>query len=707
MDIIGTDDNNTVREDEKLMELARTRFKMSSEGFRQIYADYVEDNQFLAGEQWDQGIKAARQSQNRPCLTVNRLPQSVRIITNDLRENRPGMLVSPTDDDTADTADVLQGLIRHIEDDSNAEVAYDTGAICAVKGGIGFLRVITEYSDSMSFDQDIKIKRIRNPLTVFPDPRCQEPDYSDAEFYFITDDMLYDEYQEMYPTSDAAIGDGFDTLKTTAPDWYTDDVIRVAEYFYIERERKKIVQISMGDDKFVVFEDVLEKYKSGPRKGDFKLMKGQHVTGRRETWIKKVKWAKINGIEVLESTEWPIDIIPIIPVLGDEIDINGKITLESAIRHAKDPQRLYNIWNSAEAEMIGLAPRAPWVAPAGAFEGFEDKWDTANTRSYSYLEYNPTDVDGRPLPPPMRNVYEPATQAIGQAKAASGEDIKVTMGIPDAGLGMPGNETSGLAIAKRQTQSQLGFSHFADNQKRAMKLLGRIVLALIPVTYDTKRTLRIISESGVTSTVKVNQPLTDQNGQQIKDANGAAMIHDLTTMKYGVTVASGPSYQTKRQEAANTTQDLIQSFPAIMPVAGDILVRSLDIPYASEIADRLRPADPNTDVATLQGQVQQQQQLIQALTAHLNESNTKLEAKVYDIQSDERKNQNDNLTKLATTAMMVGSQEAKHLLSEELGHIQHDKDMQSQQTISAAETAADLQKASMAAAQPPAPGGSQ
>ncbi len=646
------------RENEQdFLKLARQRFDLAAEAEAELRKDALDDLKFRAGEQWPDDVKRGRELDKRPCLTINRIPQFIRQVTNDQRQNRPAIQVNPVDDkgDT-DTAEVLQGLIRHIEYDSNADVAYDTAFDAAATHGRGYFRVVTDYCNPMSFEQDIKIKRIRNPFTVYMDPTCQEPDYSDAGWGFVVEDLAEDEYKDLYPGSEMASLNDWQSIGDKAPGWVTKGSCRIAEYFYKSFKEVTLVLLS---DKTVVPKDKLPE-----------LPEGVQIVAERKSQLPIIKWAKINAVETLDETDWPGMWIPIVPVLGDELDVDGKVILEGIVRHAKDPQRMYNYWASAETETIALAPRAPFIGAEGQFEGNENTWKQANTRNLAYLEYKPKALNGTPLPPPARNVYEPPVQAITQARMQSADDLKATTGIYDAALGARSNENSGVAIQRRNMQSQTSNFHYIDNLTRAIRHLGRILIDLIPKVYDTPRVVRIIGEDGDQKTVAVNQ-LFEMNGEQ--------KTYDFGVGKYDVTVQAGPSFATKRQEAVQSMLQLTQSYPKVAEVASDLMVKNMDWPGAKEIAERLKktlppnlqePEDGKPQMPPqLQAQIQQMQQMIEQLTTSLNAAQDQLEGKEMELESKERIAFAQMHVDLMKTMATIDSKEALSAFQGELAHI--------------------------------------
>jgi len=581
------------------------------------------DVEFYVSDQWDDSIKNNRISGQRPCLTINRLPQFTRQITNSLRQNMPSVRTVPVGDSDKDVAKIFDGMMRHIQEASQAGIAYSTANNSQVISGLGYFRVVTDYCNNKNFDKEIKIKRIKNPLAVYVDPTAVEPDYSDAQYMFLTEDVTHDEFKRLYPnkqvlSSDALTGKG-DELRA----WMTEDKnsIRVAEYFSIEEGNKKTIY-QLEDGSIV---DILPE--------------GVKAVHKREIKETKVVWRKITATEVLEEIPWDGKYIPIIPVIGEDIDVDGKRVIKGMVRDAQDPQRMYNYWASAETEMIALAPRAPFVGANGQFEGFKSIWETANTQNYAYLPYNPVGTGGVYLPPPRRETAEPPVQAMAQAMAQAADDLKAVTGIYDAGLGARSNETSGKAINARKMQGEVTNFHYADNFSHSLLHLGRILIDLIPKIYDTARVVRVLGEDGTSEYKKINQP----SGE--KTLEGIEKFYDITAGEYDVVVETGPSYKTKRQEDAELMAQLAQGSPEIMKVAGDIIVRNMDLPGAQELSERLKktlPAelqdvDPGKEIPIkVKQQLDQYGQLIEQLTQELNKLQDEKETKVLELESKER-----------------------------------------------------------------------
>ena len=560
--------------------------------------DEIDDLKFYAGSpdnhwQWPADVLATRgavQGQTinaRPTLTINKLPQHVRQVTNDQRQNRPSAKVIPVDDDAdVEIADIFNGMIRHIEYISDADVAYDTACENQVAYGEGYMRLLTEYCDDDTFEQDIKIGRVRNSFSVYMDPTIQDPTGADAKWCFVTEDLTKAEYTRLYPdaapiTTLQSLGVGDQSISN----WLNEDTIRIADYYYIDYDRATLNQYPGNQTAF----------NGTPEDKMLRAHFGKPVKSR-ESDRPKVKYCKINGYEILAENDWAGKWIPVIRIVGNEFEVDGRLYVSGLVRNAKDAQRMYNYWVSQEAEMLALAPKAPFIGYGGQFEGYEDKWKTANTQNWPYLEVNPdvTDGQGAVLPLPQRAQPPMASSGLLQAKAGAAEDIKSTTGQYNASLGMGSNERSGKAILARQREGDVGTYHYGDNLARGVRHIARQLIDLIPKIYDTQRVARIIGEDGETKMVKIN-PDQPQPVNKIVDQQGVVIekIYNPGVGKYDVVATTGPGYATKRQEALEAMAQLLQGNPQLWQVAGDLFVKNMDWPGAQEMSKRFaKTIDP-------------------------------------------------------------------------------------------------------------------
>ena len=608
-----------------VLDTMRARFTQALSAYSDTREDELDDLRFMAGSpdnqwQWPADVLATRGSVQgqtinaRPCLTINKLPQHVRQVTNEQRQNRPAGKVIPADD-RADVkvAEIFDGMIKHIEYISDADVAYDTACDNQVTFGEGYIRLLTEYCRDDSFDQDIKIGRIRNSFSVYMDPAIQDPCGADAEWCFITEDIVKDEYERQFPNAQPissimsrGVGDA------NLGQWLQEDTIRIAEYFYYEHKTSTL-HLYPGN---------VTAFKGTQQDRALALQFGKPVR-TREVDRKQVKWIKTNGYEILEERDWAGKHIPVVRVIGNEFEVDGQVYISGLVRNSKDAQRMYNYWTSQEAEMLALAPKAPFIGYGGQFEGYELQWKTANTNNWPYLEVNPdvTDGAGSVLPLPQRAAPPLAQTGLIQAKLGAADDIKGTTGQYDASLGMQGNERSGKAILAREKQGDTGTYHYVDNLGRAIRHVTRQLIDLIPKIYDTERVARIIGVDNEVGMVKIN-PMQPEPVREIRDQMGNVIekIYNPTVGQYDVMVTTGPSYMTKRQEALEGMATILQTNPDLWAVAGDLFIKNMDWPGAQEMAARFRKIiDPKVladDDKTPELQMAEQQ--IDALTQELN-----------------------------------------------------------------------------------------
>lgn len=551
-----------------ILKEARARFKLAVEAERENRAAALDDLRFIAGEQWDDAAKKARGQ--RPCLTINRMPSFVRQVVNEQRKTRPAIDVIPADGQAAKaTADVIQGLVRHIERTSRSQVAYDNAFEYAVSCGFGHFRVTTKYCDDESMDQEIAIERIENPFTVYRDPLSREPDHSDDRFTFVSEMVDPETFEDKYGFRPAK----FDEFSTGdgAPEWWEGDDVRVAEYWRVTEEEYELHQLRGGD-----------KIEGKLTKDQRKQLEtiGDPVIRSRKVSRRKVEQYLLTYDRVIKVSEWAGKYIPVLTVVGGELNINGARRLTSLVRDAKEPARIYNYWTSAETEIVALQPKAPWIAPEGSFQGHENEWARANTENLAYLEYVP-----QPGGAPQRQFFPGVPQGIREGRMAAAEDIKAVTGLFDASLGARSNETSGVAIRERRAEGDTATFHYIDNMSRAIEQCGRVIIDLIPHVYDTPRAVRICGPDNQEQVVAINQLFIDpRTAQEVQ--------YDLTAGRYDVAVKVGPSFESKRQEMTQAMMELGAAQPQLLQVAGDLILKNMDWPDSEKIAERLKKMLP-------------------------------------------------------------------------------------------------------------------
>lgn len=527
--------------------------------------------------QWEDRALTDRQLQGRPTLTINKLPQHVRQVTNDIRQNRPAIKYRPADSKAdVKVADILMGIARHIESNSDADVAYDACAEPQVQHGTGYIRVLADYVSEDSFDQDIFIRPVEDPFKVTDDPDAMDPAGADRKWLFIEESITEDEFKRQYPDAEQIDWD-FDTKDG----WFSSDKkVRLAEYFEVCYRNKNLILWDNGSTSF-----------EGEDPPPGALGPALDANGKpktRKTQERYVMWRKMNGKETLEEKEFPSKHIPFARAMGNHAVIDGKLYVWGLVRPAKDSQRAYNVGQSAIYERVMMAPKAPWTVPGDAVEGYEKHWQNANVGNPSFLPWNHKDDEGNPIPAPQRNMPASVEPGLMQVVQSAADDIKSETGQYDASLGAKSNETSGKAIMARQREGDIATFHYVDNLSKAIRHIGRIILDMIPRIYDTRRVARILGEDGSPSNVTLDPSLTVPREEMRRDDGEIEQIFNPSVGTYDVYTTTGPSFTSRRQEAAEAMTQMTSANPELWNVIGDKLVSAMDWPDAEEMGERLR-----------------------------------------------------------------------------------------------------------------------
>jgi len=558
-------------------------FQAGSTGWEDIYKEGLEDLHFVKGNQWPEEIKSQRLEQGRPILTINKLWKFTKNVIGDQKQNRPQIKVLPSDS-KADitTAQILNDIIRHIEYKSEAPMIYDTGFNQCLTSSIGFWRVISKYEDGLTFDQCLRIELIPNQFSVLFDPKAKDPMLTDARYCFISTWMSRDEFEDKYPKADTSSWPS-ESSQDLHAGWWEDDKVRVAEKYYFVPRKVKIAQLNTGE--IIEINDETREYLL---EQGFTIEK-ERTAEKRELW-----WCKMNGHEVIDGPyKQPGKYIPVVPVLGDMLDVEGKRTIFSLIRHAKDPQRMYNYHASTATETVGLQPKAPWIVTADQIQGYEKYWREAGKGIKPFLPYN--FIPGQPTPTRVSPPTVP-TGAFAETEKAD-RQIYETIGMTPPSLGEPSNERSGKALAMRQRSADKSVYSFFDNHSRAIAHTGKILVDLIPHYYDTERIIKIQGDDGQLKQLVINQ--TTFNPDTFEDE----IINSLEDAgEYDVVLVAGASYQTKRQEMADFMMQSLQYAPMYAPVILPEIMKNMDAPGAQELAEKMYKLMPPEMRAALTGQ---------------------------------------------------------------------------------------------------------
>lgn len=579
------------------------RFKLAEEVESQNRILAIEDLEFCDGQQWPDDLYNLRKVQRRPTLTINHTATLVRRVVNNMREQRPRIKVHPVGDGAQiDEARVANGLIRHIEEQSKASVAYDTGGESAVKIGWGYWRVVGEYIDEKSFEQELRIKPVRNALTGYIDPSSMLPDGSDMDWFIFTQRMKKTEFKRMYPKEDLDVwtqGAAGDNQRQ----WESKTEIRLAEYYRIKHTKDTLYKLSNGN---TIYASEYRKNK------DAFEMAQVMVVDKRDATRKQVQWFRVTGTKIVDSRDLPGQWIPVIRCEGNVLDLNGDVRRKGMIRDMKDPARMSNYWETAKTEKLALSSKAPWVMAEGQSDGHPE-WEDANQKPYSVLKYKVLlGLDGQPLqgvPPPIRQPAVEVEQGFAEASESAQKNLLAVAGMPhEPGQDAPGTVVSGVALRRRQAISDISHFQYYDNQTMAIAHTGRVLLDLIPYYYSEKRMQRIIGEDGVPQMVAINDTKETSPGvYEIKN--------NMTVGRYDVVMDTGPGYETKRQEAAEAMIDLMKTplGEVVVKTGADIALRNLDFPGSDDLADRAMPLNSEGLKKAVEGLPHQAKGIVTAL----------------------------------------------------------------------------------------------
>lgn len=587
--------------DRELLARIRDRLKLMQEADHHNRQEALVDMKFLhlPGEQWEPSVRAARG--NRPCYEFNKTRIKAKRVVNEMRANRPSGKVRATEDNDRETAKVIEGIGRNILSVCDFDTTADYAGEYQVGAGLGAWRIITEYGED-SFDQDILVKPIANPFNLYWDPASVDPLHRDAADWCLLDRMTKDAYESKYGKKARKVDFESEVEFEDEQEWFSESGgVRIAEYHYLEPYEKKLLQLSDGR----VLDAASPEGKLALA-GEMKSADGQPIVVRKERTApcNRVMTCIASGDAILEGpTELKGKYHRFIAVHGEFIIIDGKVYWKGITRHAKDPQRAYNVASTSVTETIASSPLSHyWVTEAQA-KGNTAQWKRAIAQNLPFLQYT---FDGKAPGPPARVGGVEVPVALVQEQQIRDQELKDVMGVYDASLGDRSNETSGRAISRRNEQGQIVNFNFPDNMAKAKQWTVTIINDMIPFYYDTERTVRVLGIDGAEDYVRINTAGTDpRSGEPI-------LANDLTRGKYDVTVTVGPSYATQRQEASEFFQAMAPQDPALMQTAADLVYKAADVPYAEEIAERRRLMLPPPIQAFLNQKKQQPPEVVQA-----------------------------------------------------------------------------------------------
>lgn len=720
----GTDDprkKSKPDQDAEVLALMRKRLRQCLDAEEHYRAEAIDDAKFRAGTwgdasyQWPAGIQQARKDAGRPCLTVNRMPAFIRQVTNAARAAHLAITVNPVDDQSdPKVAEVLQGIIRNVEVNSFADRAYAMASDKQAEQGRGYIRILKEWSDpDQGFKQRLKIKREKNPLAIYSDPAAQEMDASDADWQMKVTDIDRAAFRDITGQEPPPEG-SLDQLSGEGDmtgDWFPNGKVRWVEYFSREPrgDKKHLALLSTGKE--ITYPDEKQQ----------KALEGLGITIKMDRWVQKkvIVWRKCDAVTIHEETTWDSKAPPWIPVIGDELMIDGELDYRGVVRDSKSSGQIYNVQISALTESVGVGQKRPVVGLRGQFgpdnSAMRRAWESASTKQHAFLEIEPMDIDGKPAPRPEPMSFEQPIEGIVVAIRQTDQDYKSTAGFQDASLGERGPQESGKAILARQKQDELGSSHYLDNLRFALCAVGRQLVDLIRSTYDVPTILRINGKKDQARKVMVfsgarNDPRLPQyrpNGPDGKPVpfnlpDGVQEIYDLSLGEFDIEVSAGPTSGTKRQEAVEAMSALFERLPPEITVKFlDLYFEMMDFPMGQEMADRAKmmlppelqtenqderiPPQAQAELNQLKGQVKQLTGVAKQLKQQIDTEQPKYDAmmrmKHEEVQGKQAETQAEAQSRERINAATLASQERLQNMKQRASFIERQIELKAEKAL--------------------------
>jgi hypothetical protein len=619
-------------EDDRIVQEAKDRFKRCQDWETDFRRLYLLDTKFANadpynGWQWPDDLRKDREKNKRPALTINKTKQYVLMITNNCRQNKPSINIRPMGQEASyEAAQILEGLVRHIEYISSAQNIYDEATESQVEGGVGYWRIIQRYTDDDSFDQELMISPVRDALSVFIDCDTKQKDASDARYGFVFDDIPEKEFKKQYPDVDFDEVTGTGTGLGETDDWVRSDNIRVAEYYRILEKDDKLIHLEDEHGETAEF-----KLSAIPSKYRKKWEEAGENYKSRDIVNKQLEWYKIAGSKIIDSRKLKGRYVPLIRVVGIERIIEGRLERKGHVRTLTDPQRMYNYNSSAQVESAAMATKTKWIVPTDAISGNEVAWNNMNRDNAAYLTYKHKDEDGTDMPPPQRIDPAASTPAYLDGMKIAAAEMEMASGQVSQQQQNPAIERTPRAIDAREQKGETATYHFIDNLAIAIRHTGRVLLDLIPHIYDTERTIQILGKDGSQTRVQVSPDIDSAHQVQSERDEVTEVLFNPKVGKYEVESDVGPAYASQRQEAWNAFTQLMTADNQLMNIIGDLAFLSADFPNADKIAERIKrnirattpwllDDQPGPVIAKLNEQIQKQSEQIAELLQKLAEN---------------------------------------------------------------------------------------
>ena len=408
---------------EGLLEDYKKFQKRSHDYYKDFYERIRDDRDFLSGKHFDETDDKR--------FGKSRLKGQIDIVSNTIRAIANQYSTSPYTWVTSDEA--VNNLASNFLNETNIKSNLAQGLRNAVGFGLGYIVLTTEEDRNGNVVPTLySVPKVTN---VFYDPDSAQIDGSDACKCIIVDIKSKDYIRSTY-------GDEFVTEKNKKPLFDIDD-----EY---------------GEDEMPVIT--------------------YYVKGKGTVTIYKL----LNSGLLEEPVELMLDRLPVIPIYGEEIFIDDKLSYRGIVRQVKPIQKLIDYTYSQLCERLAKSPKNAWIGTKEALEGYEDYYKNFDKSVNPLLIFNKYDSAKKENQPPQRQdmtiQYADLTTVLQNSLGLMQNITGVSsVGIPD----QKGEITATEALISAKSYSN-NIRNFFDNLKESFKSAGFVFLQLLGLDLDVR-----------------------------------------------------------------------------------------------------------------------------------------------------------------------------------------------------------------------------
>ncbi len=558
----------------------------------------------------------------------------------------PGMLVEQFTPQLLQTMKVIEAHLRAIFSDSmNDSLPYQVFSDLFY-GGFSVIRVFREWASSMSFEQNIHIERAFSPTLCFFDPLARKSHKGDGRFAGSQYAMSAQEFTDVYGSkniggmkfirSQSAVGDLNWSYKSQS-----EDIVIVADYAEKRWKEEKIVKLSNGqsmtDKKYQKF---LEEWNAKET-----LELPPQPTGRtRKADISTIHNFVICETGILDHEETDLEYFETVFVDGNskmifENDQESQFTKPLCL-HSQGVQKLMTFTGQSLANEIENRVQSKYMSPIAAINpDYDEAWK--NPQKADMLLYNHVDPQNpsTPLPPPQIINQPPIPMELLNTIRLCEEMSNMILGTFSPGSDLKRADESGIAVARLSMLSNQSIMPYVIGYINSVNHIGKMIIDLIPKTYQSPRSLPVMSAEGQREYIAINSP------------SGISMDYDPTFLE--VVIDARTSFALQKEISLNAVTRLMsasEGFAAFINQQGLMtLIDNLDIRGLEQLKvaaqQYVEQQQQQQQQAQEQQQAQQQQQeQMQALSAQMAQNKAQFEI------------QNDQLRLMAAKLELVGKE---------------------------------------------------